>query len=86
MSVTAISQCSRFAENDYGIDLKDVHISVNGKDLLVAAHVQLNTGVHYGLLGRNGVGYVLRFLCADCVLEKVFFCHAWLMANCFHLS
>lgn len=36
--------------------MKQVNISVGDKVLLVDASVQLKTGVHYGLLGRNGVG------------------------------
>lgn len=27
-----------------------------GKELIVDAHLRLKTGVHYGLLGRNGTG------------------------------
>ncbi|CAJ0637520.1 4379_t:CDS:2, partial [Entrophospora sp. SA101] len=38
------------------VDLKDVNVIVGDKELLVDAHVKFKTGVHYGLIGRNGVG------------------------------
>jgi ATPase subunit of ABC transporter with duplicated ATPase domains len=55
-SLKATSQASRFHESYDGVDLKQVNITVGQKDLLVDAHLQLTTGTHYGLLGRNGVG------------------------------
>ncbi len=32
-------------------------------DLLCDAHVQLKPGVHYGLIGRNGVGKTVLMNC-----------------------
>ncbi|KAI3630676.1 hypothetical protein MIR68_012111 [Amoeboaphelidium protococcarum] len=61
--ITATSQTSRFAETDYGIDLKGVQIAVGERILLQDAHLQLNAGVHYGLLGRNGVGKSILLKC-----------------------
>ena len=48
------------------MDLKGVQLSVNDKDLLVDAELRLFAGVHYGLIGRNGVGKSSKFL-----LERV---------------
>ena len=38
------------------IDLKDVCVSLAGNELLTNAHLRLKSGVHYGLVGRNGTG------------------------------
>eukprot|EP00386_Alphamonas_edax_P001914 GDKI01005778.1.p1 GENE.GDKI01005778.1~~GDKI01005778.1.p1 ORF type:complete len:624 (+),score=154.20 GDKI01005778.1:41-1912(+) len=54
--IQATSEPSRFSETYSGIDLKNVNISVENKELLVDAKVQFVNGKHYGLLGRNGVG------------------------------
>ena len=62
-AIQATSQSSRFAAADVGIDLKSVQISVAGRDLLSDAHVQLLSGVHYGLIGRNGVGKSILLTC-----------------------
>ncbi|KAI9104731.1 P-loop containing nucleoside triphosphate hydrolase protein [Phlyctochytrium arcticum] len=59
--LVATSQVSRFHKetletlsND--VDLKDVNITIGDRALLVDAHLKLFKGVHYGLIGRNGVG------------------------------
>ncbi|KAJ3035443.1 hypothetical protein HK097_004204 [Rhizophlyctis rosea] len=59
--ITAITQTSRFhtdtvetLSND--VDLKGVQLAVNDKDLLIDAELRLFASVHYGLIGRNGVG------------------------------
>ncbi|KAI3656862.1 hypothetical protein MP638_001573 [Amoeboaphelidium occidentale] len=62
-SLKATSQASRFHESYDGVDLKQVNITVGQKDLLVDAHLQLTTGTHYGLLGRNGVGKTILMKC-----------------------
>nr|CAG8597791.1 6483_t:CDS:2 [Entrophospora candida] len=59
--VVAYSQQSRFHTETLEtlskeVDLKDVNVIVGDKELLVDAHVKFKTGVHYGLIGRNGVG------------------------------
>jgi ATP-binding cassette, subfamily F, member 3 len=61
VEVVAISQQSRFhtetLETDSKeIDLKGVCVSVGDRELLVDAHLRLFAGVHYGLVGRNGIG------------------------------
>ncbi|KAG9284858.1 hypothetical protein G9A89_003781 [Geosiphon pyriformis] len=38
------------------VDLRDVNLTVGTKELLVDARLKLKTGVHYGLIGRNGIG------------------------------
>ncbi|KAI9366009.1 hypothetical protein DFJ73DRAFT_755706 [Zopfochytrium polystomum] len=38
------------------IDLKQVNITIGDLPILVDANLQLFQGVHYGLIGRNGVG------------------------------
>eukprot|EP00960_Hanusia_phi_P035248 751572-Hanusia_phi.AAC.6 len=64
LSIEASAQGSRFAiDESLSIDLKDVNISVEGRELLVGAHVLLKPCVHYGLLGRNGVGKSILFDC-----------------------
>jgi ATP-binding cassette, subfamily F, member 3 len=63
--IVASAQTSRFApKQDVGIDLQNVNISIQGKDLLCDSHVQLKPGVHYALLGRNGVG---KSILMDCL-------------------
>ncbi|KAI8911777.1 P-loop containing nucleoside triphosphate hydrolase protein, partial [Gorgonomyces haynaldii] len=59
--IVATSQVSRFHQetletlsND--VLLKDVNITVNGRELLASAELRLFSGVKYGLIGRNGVG------------------------------
>ncbi|GBC04818.1 hypothetical protein RclHR1_00590004 [Rhizophagus clarus] len=59
--IVAYSQQSRFHTETLEtlskeVDLTDVNITVGSKDLLVDAKLQLKTGVHYGLIGRNGTG------------------------------
>ncbi|RIA99419.1 P-loop containing nucleoside triphosphate hydrolase protein [Glomus cerebriforme] len=59
--IVAYSQQSRFHTETLEtlskeVDLKDVNITVGHKELLVDAKLQLKTGVHYGLIGRNGIG------------------------------
>ncbi|PKY48786.1 P-loop containing nucleoside triphosphate hydrolase protein [Rhizophagus irregularis] len=59
--IVAYSQQSRFHTETLEtlskeVDLKDVNITVGNKELLVDAKLQLKTGVHYGLVGRNGTG------------------------------
>ncbi|TBU61114.1 P-loop containing nucleoside triphosphate hydrolase protein [Dichomitus squalens] len=59
--LVATSQVSRFhnetletLSND--IDLKQVHIAIGPRILLASANLRLFRGVHYGLIGQNGVG------------------------------
>ncbi|KAI9197152.1 P-loop containing nucleoside triphosphate hydrolase protein, partial [Polychytrium aggregatum] len=59
--ITAISQQSRFhvdtletLSND--IDMQQVTVMIGERELLVDANLRLFSGVHYGLLGKNGVG------------------------------
>ena len=58
--VEAYSQLSRFHEDTLSasphVDLKQVNVAVGGLDLLVDARLQLMSGVHYAMLGRNGCG------------------------------
>ncbi|KAJ2964613.1 hypothetical protein NQZ79_g477 [Umbelopsis isabellina] len=59
--IVAFSQQSRFHRetfdaNSTDIDLKDVNVIVNDKELLVDAHLRLKPGVRYGMVGQNGVG------------------------------
>ncbi|KAI9319724.1 P-loop containing nucleoside triphosphate hydrolase protein [Dichotomocladium elegans] len=58
--IVAISQQSRFHSetletSSTDIDMHGVCITVNNNDLLVDAHLKLNQGVRYGLVGQNGV-------------------------------
>ncbi|TFK87503.1 hypothetical protein K466DRAFT_548593 [Polyporus arcularius HHB13444] len=60
-ALVATSQVSRFhtetlvtLSND--IDLKDVHVAIGPRILLGSANLRLFHGVHYGLVGQNGVG------------------------------
>ncbi|KAI0371233.1 hypothetical protein BV20DRAFT_1120652 [Pilatotrama ljubarskyi] len=59
--IVATSQVSRFhaetlttLSND--IDLKDVSVTIGSRTLLSGANLRLFRGVHYGLIGQNGVG------------------------------
>ncbi|KAJ3094318.1 hypothetical protein HDU97_008246 [Phlyctochytrium planicorne] len=59
--IVATTQTTRFhvdtletSSND--IDLKEVNISVGDHVILASANLRLFAGVHYGLIGRNGVG------------------------------
>lgn len=59
--IVATSQVSRFhtetlttLSND--IDLKDVNLTIGQRTLLAGANLRLFRGVHYGLVGQNGVG------------------------------
>ncbi|TFK66153.1 P-loop containing nucleoside triphosphate hydrolase protein [Pluteus cervinus] len=63
--ITATSQQTRFAHNisdptSKDLDLHTLNVGVSSssgkRDLLVDAHLQLIEGVHYVLVGRNGVG------------------------------
>lgn len=59
--LTATSQQSRFhtapsASGAQLIDIRDVQLSFGTRDLLMGAHLRLEAGTHYGLIGRNGVG------------------------------
>ncbi|KAJ3078052.1 hypothetical protein HK102_004768, partial [Quaeritorhiza haematococci] len=59
--IVAISQTSRFHVDTVetlstDIDMKGIQISVGDCLLLEDAQLKLFSGVHYGLLGRNGVG------------------------------
>ncbi|CAG8471050.1 5449_t:CDS:2, partial [Ambispora leptoticha] len=59
--IFAYSQQSRFHTETLEtlskeVDLKDVNITIGNKELLVDSRLQLKTGIHYGLIGRNGVG------------------------------
>lgn len=61
LAIKATSQESRFHTEattnlSKEIDLKDVNLFVGKKQLLQDAHLRLKEGVHYGLIGRNGVG------------------------------
>lgn len=61
VDIVAYSQQSRFHRetfdaNSTDIDLKDVNVSVNDRELLVDAHLRLKPGMRYGMVGQNGVG------------------------------
>lgn len=38
------------------LDLHTVHVSIGKRDILNDTHLKLSPGVHYVLVGRNGVG------------------------------
>ncbi|OMH82552.1 ABC transporter F family member 3 [Zancudomyces culisetae] len=66
--IQAFSQVSRFhtetlVTNLNEINLKDVNLIVNDVPLLVDAHLQLKEGVHYGFIGRNGLGKSTLLTC-----------------------
>ena len=59
--LTASSQRSRFhvtatAASAQLIDIHDVALSIGDRTLLSDAHLHLEAGTHYGLIGRNGTG------------------------------
>ena len=61
-AIVVTSQQSRFhvdaadAPTSKDIDVKDLTLSVGGRELLDHAHLRLVEGVHYVLAGRNGTG------------------------------
>ncbi|ORX35510.1 P-loop containing nucleoside triphosphate hydrolase protein [Piromyces finnis] len=60
-SINAFSQVSRYHTetiDSYAkdIDLKDLNILVGDREILTDANLKLNQGVHYGLIGQNGIG------------------------------
>ncbi|KAF9045124.1 P-loop containing nucleoside triphosphate hydrolase protein [Panaeolus papilionaceus] len=74
VDIVAYSQQSRFHRetfdaNSTDIDLKDVNVSVNDRELLVDAHLRLKPGMRYGMVGQNGVGKsVLMSVLGDNIL------------------
>ncbi|KAL0576029.1 hypothetical protein V5O48_005936 [Marasmius crinis-equi] len=58
--IQATSQQTRFDLNEEtaskDLDLHTVNISIGKRDILTDSHVKLSPGVHYVLVGRNGVG------------------------------
>jgi ATP-binding cassette subfamily F protein 3 len=38
------------------VDLKTLNLTVGDEELLLDANLRLFSGVHYGLVGANGVG------------------------------
>lgn len=69
--IVAFSQQSRFHRetfdaNSTDIDLKDVNVIVNDKELLVDAHLRLKPGVRYGMVGQNGVGKSGKYIYESC--------------------
>lgn len=66
-AITATSQQSRFHSETLetcceDVDLKGVNLLVGDQELLADAALRLFSGVHYGLIGANGVGK-----CAACL-------------------
>jgi len=60
-NINAFSQVSRYHSETIDsfskdIDLKDVNIFVGDRELLVDTNLRLFQGVHYGLIGQNGIG------------------------------
>ena len=59
-TIQATSQQTRFNildnTNAKEIDLHGVNISIGKKEILSDTHLKLANGVHYILIGRNGVG------------------------------
>jgi len=60
-NINAFSQVSRYHSETIDsfskdIDLKDVNILVGDRELLVDTNLRLFQGVHYGLIGQNGIG------------------------------
>ncbi|EXJ92414.1 hypothetical protein A1O3_00965 [Capronia epimyces CBS 606.96] len=61
-AIVVTSQQSRFhvdavdAPSSKDIDVKDLSLSVGGRELLDHAHLRILEGVHYVLAGRNGTG------------------------------
>ncbi|CAZ82046.1 unnamed protein product [Tuber melanosporum] len=57
--IQATSQQTRFNLEETAskeLDLKGVHISIGKREIISDAHLKLSAGVHYVLVGRNGVG------------------------------
>ncbi|KAG0126604.1 P-loop containing nucleoside triphosphate hydrolase protein, partial [Tuber indicum] len=57
--IQATSQQTRFSLEETAskeLDLKGVHISIGKREIISDAHLKLSAGVHYVLVGRNGVG------------------------------
>ncbi|RPA99883.1 P-loop containing nucleoside triphosphate hydrolase protein [Choiromyces venosus 120613-1] len=58
-TIQATSQQTRFNLEETAskeLDLKGVHISIGKREIVSDAHLRLAVGVHYVLVGRNGVG------------------------------
>ncbi|THU91364.1 P-loop containing nucleoside triphosphate hydrolase protein [Dendrothele bispora CBS 962.96] len=59
-TIQATSQQTRFAlsldPTSTDIDLPGVSLTIGQREILADAHLKLNAGVHYVLIGRNGVG------------------------------
>ena len=61
-TLVVTSQQSRFhvdavdAPTSKDIDVRDLSLSIGGRDLLDHAHLRFLDGVHYVLAGRNGTG------------------------------
>ncbi len=83
-AIVATTQQSRFHKETLetiaeDVDLKDLDLTVGDKGLLEAANLRLFAGVHYGLVGANGVGKcatsllpALRyFICPACGLMNI---------------
>lgn len=65
--INAFSQVSRYHTetiDSYAkdIDLKDLNIFVGERELLTDANLKLYQGVHYGLIGQNGIGKSSKIL------------------------
>ncbi|CAL8465918.1 g5454 [Coccomyxa elongata] len=61
MAIVATTQQSRFHKETLetiaeDVDLKTLNLTVGDNELLVDANLRLFAGVHYGLVGANGVG------------------------------
>lgn len=57
--IIATSRQTRFqpgSASSLEIDLNDVSISIGERELLSSAHLKLNKGIKYVLIGRNGTG------------------------------
>ncbi|KAJ9480246.1 putative Protein GCN20 (putative) [Pseudozyma hubeiensis] len=59
--ITALSQESRFYldctdTSSLEIDLRNVTLTLAGRELLTDAHLRIKPNTHYGLVGRNGSG------------------------------
>ncbi|KAK7458821.1 hypothetical protein VKT23_009830 [Stygiomarasmius scandens] len=59
-TIQATSQQTRFAlsldPTSTDVDLPGVSLTIGQREILSDAHLKLNAGVHYVLIGRNGVG------------------------------
>ncbi|KAK1221237.1 hypothetical protein PQX77_015956 [Marasmius sp. AFHP31] len=60
VGIQATSQQTRFDLNEHtaskDLDLHTVNVSIGKHDVLADSHLKLSPGVHYVLIGRNGVG------------------------------